>query len=95
MQQTLQPLNYLAMQEDAVLSYHASDMVLAVGGPAHLFPPFFFLARLFFPFFSKNCRNTSLGSFYYSGVYTPFFILVCVTFKLELLHVTISAVIST
>jgi hypothetical protein len=30
MQQTLQLLNYLAMQGDAVLSYHASDMVLAV-----------------------------------------------------------------
>ncbi len=30
MQQTLQLLDYLAMQEDAVLSYHASDMVLAV-----------------------------------------------------------------
>ncbi len=30
MQQTLQPLHYLATQEDAVLSYHASDMVLAV-----------------------------------------------------------------
>jgi hypothetical protein len=30
MQQTLQLLNYLATQEDAVLSYHASDMVLAV-----------------------------------------------------------------
>jgi hypothetical protein len=29
MQQTLQLLNYLAMQEDAVLSYHTSDMVLA------------------------------------------------------------------
>ncbi len=30
MRQTLQLLNYLATQEDAVLSYHASDMVLAV-----------------------------------------------------------------
>ncbi len=30
MQQTLQLLDYLAMQEDAVLSYHTSDMVLAV-----------------------------------------------------------------
>jgi hypothetical protein len=30
MQQTLQLLNYLAMREDAVLSYHASNMVLAV-----------------------------------------------------------------
>jgi hypothetical protein len=30
MQQTLQFLDYLAMQEDAVLSYHASNMVLAV-----------------------------------------------------------------
>jgi hypothetical protein len=30
MRQTLQLLNYLAMQEDAVLSYHASNMVLAV-----------------------------------------------------------------
>jgi hypothetical protein len=29
MHQTLQLLNYLATQEDAVLSYHASDMVLA------------------------------------------------------------------
>jgi hypothetical protein len=29
MRQTLQLLNYLAMQEDAMLSYHASDMVLA------------------------------------------------------------------
>ena len=28
MQQTLQLLDYLATQEDAVLSYHASDMVL-------------------------------------------------------------------
>ncbi len=34
MQQTLQLLNYLAMQEDTVLSYHASDMVLAVHGNA-------------------------------------------------------------
>jgi hypothetical protein len=30
MQQTLQLLNYLATQEDAMLSYHASDIVLAV-----------------------------------------------------------------
>jgi hypothetical protein len=30
MQQTLQLLDYLPTQEDAVLSYHASDMVLAV-----------------------------------------------------------------
>ncbi len=30
MQQTLQLLDYLATQEEAVLSYHASDMVLAV-----------------------------------------------------------------
>ena len=30
MQQTLQLLDYLATQEDNVLSYHASDMVLAV-----------------------------------------------------------------
>jgi hypothetical protein len=30
MQQTLQLFGYLAMQEDVVLSYHASDMVLAV-----------------------------------------------------------------
>ncbi len=30
MRQTLQLLNYLATQEDAILSYHASDMVLAV-----------------------------------------------------------------
>jgi hypothetical protein len=30
MQQTLQLLNCLAMQEDAVLSYHARNMVLAV-----------------------------------------------------------------
>jgi hypothetical protein len=30
MRQTLQLLDHLAMQEDAVLSYHASDMVLAV-----------------------------------------------------------------
>ena len=30
MQQTLQLLDYLATQEDAVLSYHASDMALAV-----------------------------------------------------------------
>jgi hypothetical protein len=29
MQQTLQLLDYLATQEDAVLSYHASNMVLA------------------------------------------------------------------
>jgi hypothetical protein len=29
-QQTLQLLDYLAMQEDAVLSYHASNMALAV-----------------------------------------------------------------
>jgi hypothetical protein len=29
MQQTLQLLDYLATQEDAVLSYHASDMILA------------------------------------------------------------------
>jgi hypothetical protein len=32
--QTLQLLDYLAMQEDAVLSYHASDMVLAVHSDA-------------------------------------------------------------
>ncbi len=32
--QTLQLLNYLATQEDAVLSYHASDMVLAVNSNA-------------------------------------------------------------
>jgi hypothetical protein len=30
MQQTLQLLNYLATQEDALLFYHASNMVLAV-----------------------------------------------------------------
>ncbi len=30
MRQTLQLLDYLATQEDAVLSYHTSDMVLAV-----------------------------------------------------------------
>jgi hypothetical protein len=30
MQQTLQLLNYLALQEDTIFSYHASDMVLAV-----------------------------------------------------------------
>jgi hypothetical protein len=30
MQQTLQLLNFLATQKDAILSYHASDMVLAV-----------------------------------------------------------------
>jgi hypothetical protein len=30
MRQTLQLLDYLATQEDAVLFYHASDMVLAV-----------------------------------------------------------------
>jgi hypothetical protein len=30
MRQTLQLLDYLATQEDPVLSYHASDMVLAV-----------------------------------------------------------------
>ena len=30
LRQTLQLLDYLAMQEDAVLSYHASNMVLAV-----------------------------------------------------------------
>jgi hypothetical protein len=30
MQHTLQLVDYLATQEDAVLSYHASDMVLAV-----------------------------------------------------------------
>ena len=30
MQQTLQVLDYLATQEDAVLSYHVSNMVLAV-----------------------------------------------------------------
>ena len=34
MQQTLQLLDYLATQEDAVLSYHASDMVLAVHSDA-------------------------------------------------------------
>jgi hypothetical protein len=32
MQQTLQLLDNLATQEDAVLSYHASDMVLAIHG---------------------------------------------------------------
>jgi hypothetical protein len=35
MQQTLQLLDYLATQEDAVLSYHASDMVLAVHSNAN------------------------------------------------------------
>jgi len=34
MQQTLQLLDYLATQEDAVLSYHASNMVLAVHSDA-------------------------------------------------------------
>ncbi len=34
MQQTLQLLNYLATQEDTVLSYHASNMVLAVHSKA-------------------------------------------------------------
>jgi len=34
MQQTLQLLDYLATQEDAVHSYHASDMVLAVHSDA-------------------------------------------------------------
>ncbi len=34
MQQTLQLLDYLAMQEDAVLSYRASNMVLAVHSDA-------------------------------------------------------------
>jgi hypothetical protein len=34
MQQTLQLLDYLAMQEEAVLSYHASNMVLAVHSDA-------------------------------------------------------------
>ncbi len=34
MQQTLQLLDYLATQEDALLSYHASDMVLAVHSDA-------------------------------------------------------------
>jgi hypothetical protein len=40
MQQTLQLLNYLAMQEDAVLSYHASNMVLVVhSNPSYLSKP--------------------------------------------------------
>ncbi len=40
MQQTLQLLDYLATQEDAVLSYHASDMVLAVhSNPSYLSEP--------------------------------------------------------
>jgi hypothetical protein len=34
MQQTLQLLNYLATQEDALFSYHASNMVLAVHSDA-------------------------------------------------------------
>ena len=34
MLQTLQLLNYLATQEDAVLPYHTSDMVLAVHSDA-------------------------------------------------------------
>jgi hypothetical protein len=34
MRQTLQLLDYLAMQEDAILSYHASNMVLAVHNDA-------------------------------------------------------------
>ncbi len=34
MQQTLQLLDYLATQEEAILSYHASDMVLAVHSDA-------------------------------------------------------------
>jgi len=34
MRHTLQLLDYLATQEDAVLSYHASDMVLAVHSDA-------------------------------------------------------------
>jgi hypothetical protein len=37
MLQTLQLLDYLAMQEDAVLSYHASNMVLAVHSNGKLF----------------------------------------------------------
>jgi hypothetical protein len=40
MRQTLQLLDYLATQEDAVLSYHASDMVLAVhSGASYLSKP--------------------------------------------------------
>jgi hypothetical protein len=40
MQQTLQLLDYLATQEDAVLSYHASNMVLAVhSGTRYLSKP--------------------------------------------------------
>jgi len=34
MHQTLQLLDYLATQEEAVLSYHASDMILAVHSDA-------------------------------------------------------------
>jgi hypothetical protein len=34
MRQTLQLLDYLAMQEDAIISYHVSDMVLAVHSDA-------------------------------------------------------------
>jgi hypothetical protein len=36
MQETLQLNNYLAIQEDTVLSYHASSMVLAVQSNALL-----------------------------------------------------------
>jgi hypothetical protein len=40
MQQTLELLDYLAMREDAILSYHASNMMLAVhSSPSYLSEP--------------------------------------------------------
>jgi hypothetical protein len=54
MRQTLQLLDYLATQEDAVLSYHASDMVLAVHSDAS------YLSK-------SKARNRAGGDFFLSS----------------------------
>ncbi len=69
MQQTLQLLDYLATQEDAVLSYHASDMVLAVhSDPSYLSEPkaciragghFFLLSDTIIPPNNGSVLNTA------------------------------------
>jgi hypothetical protein len=67
MRQTLQLLSYLAAQEDALLTYHANDMVLAVHSNAsYVSEPkeqsrvrgHFFLL----PFKEYNCPAKQLGS---------------------------------
>jgi hypothetical protein len=56
MQQTLQLLDYLATQEDAVLSYHASNMMLAVHSNAsYLSKPKHKAKRVDLPFKRYSC----------------------------------------